>query len=198
MDYLLYEQLLRRDTRALDELVTQYIKPVHHLAGMIIGETGSAQDVEEVTADAFGRAWERIGQFDPLRTTLLNWLLMLTKYTALDRRRALLRARFQPDGSARVVPLEAAPEPVTTRTPEEAALRSDRSRLVHAALERLPAEQRDLLIRRYFYEEPIADLAAAMGLSRAALDNRLWRARQALKSRLDDCEEVQDDGQSAV
>lgn len=198
MNYLLYEQLLRRDPRALDELVSQFIKPVHRLAALIIGETGSAQDVEEVTADAIRGAWERIGEFDPLRTTLLNWLLMLTKYAALDRRRRLLRSRFQPDGSARVVPLEAAPEPATACTPEDAALRSERSRRVHEALERLPAEQRDLLIRRYFYEVPIADLAAAMGLTRAALDNRLWRARQALKALLTDREEVQDRDQSAV
>lgn len=198
MDDGWYAQLLRCEPGVMNGLIAQYIKPVHHLATMIIGQVGTPQDVEEVTADAFARAWARISEFNPEQTTLLSWLLMLTKYAALDRRRQLLRHRFQPDGSARVVSLEVAPEPATDWTPEAAALRSDRSSQVHAALERLPDEQRELLIRRYIYEEPIADLAQALGLSRGALDNRLWRARLALKAVLTENEGVQDCGQSAV
>jgi len=46
------------------------------------------------------------------------------------------------------------------------------------------------LIRRYFFEESITDLALAHGVSANAIYNRLWRARQALKSLLEEQREV--------
>lgn len=75
----LYTQLLRHDQGVMNGLIARYIKPVHQLATMILGQVGTPQDVEEVCADAFERAWERIAEFNPEQTALLAWLLMLTK-----------------------------------------------------------------------------------------------------------------------
>ncbi|QBS36541.1 hypothetical protein E1B22_00030 [Thermaerobacter sp. FW80] len=52
------------------------------------------------------------------------------------------------------------------------------------ALESLSPAERDLLIRRYWMEEPIERMAREAGISRNAMDSRLWRARQALRKAL--------------
>ncbi|WP_460039825.1 sigma factor-like helix-turn-helix DNA-binding protein [Thermaerobacter litoralis] len=59
----------------------------------------------------------------------------------------------------------------------------------------LPAAERDLLIRRYWLEESIADMARQEGISRNAMDSRLWRARQTSRRALEDS--AQGAGQAA-
>ena len=182
--------LLRRDPTAMELLVRQFIAPVHRLAVMVLGQAGSPEDVEEIASDVFARVWERIAEYDPERSTLLNWVLMITKYMALDYRRRLVRDRFTGGGDAKVIPLDAAPEPVAPSSPEEDALRQDRCASLRQAIDRLPESDRTLLVRRYFLEEPIADIARDLGLTRTAVDNRLSRARQALRAQLADQKEV--------
>lgn len=197
-EYELREGLCKRDPAALDLLLATYSDAVHHLARLILGQVGRAEDVEEVAGDVFAAAWDRAAEFDPGRTGMKSWLFMLTKYTALDRRRRLLRQRYTGDGEARLIPLSAAPVPVAPGLPEEDLLRREKQERLHQALTRLPKTDRDLLVRRYFFEEQIPDLAREWGLSRSGVDNRLWRARQALKRLLSDESEVANRGESAL
>lgn len=193
----LTRRLAARDLAVLDDLIAAYSGPVHRLAAQIIGRLGSPEDVEEAAGDAFATAWKQAAEFDPDRTSLKAWLLMLTKYTALERRRRLQRQRYRPDGEPRVMPLEAIPEPVEPSTPEEQLLQADRQLLVREAMAKLPDADRELLTRRYYFEEPIEELARELGLSRSGIDNRLWRARMALKSLLHK-EEAIPHGRSAI
>lgn len=184
-----YRHLLARDPAGLDALVDLVAHKAHRLARMVLGGLGTEQDAEEVASDVLAAAWERVAEFDPTRSTLTNWVLMLTKYAALDRRRALRRRTLDAEGQARVIPLSAAPEP-TAPPSEELVLVGEEQAALHAALRHLPEAERDLLIRRYFFNESLTDMARDMGLTRGALDTRLWRARQSLKRLLNDESEV--------
>lgn len=174
--------LRRQDPHALNRLIDLVGGQVVHLARLILGAAGRPEDAEEIASDVFCRVWQQIDDYNPRRTSLRSWVLMLTKYTALDRRRALVRERYTPTGEARVVSLHGLPEPEEPVTPEAEALRVDRRERLHEALTQLPAAERELIIRRYFFEEPISALAQDAGVSRHAMDNRLWRARQALQA----------------
>jgi RNA polymerase sigma-70 factor (ECF subfamily) len=176
----IHRLLLARDPAGLDELTLLLGHKAHRLAQMILGGLGNEQDVEEVVSDALVAAWNRASEFDPNRSSLTNWLLMLTKYAALDRRRALRRQTLDAGGEAKVIPLSAAPEPAVAAS-DELVLQGEDQAAVHEALRRLPVADRELLIRRYFFEESLADMARDLGLTRGALDTRLWRARQNLK-----------------
>lgn len=180
LDEQIHRQLLARDPAGLDALVDLVGHKVYWLVQRVMGNLGTQQDVEEVVSDALAAAWERASEFDPKRSTLTNWVLMLAKYAALDRRRALRRESLDAGGMAKVVPLEAAPEPATAAS-EDLVMAGEDQTAVHQALRRLPAEERELLVRRYFFEEPLVEMARDLGLSRGALDTRLWRARQHLK-----------------
>lgn len=180
----LADGIRRRDPAALQQLIAQMSGPVLHLVGMILGSLGRPEDVEEAAADVFTAVWQRIHQFDPARGSFRNWVLVLAKYISLDRRRQLLRRQSTPAGEAQVVPLQAIPEPPAPHSPEEQVVARDRQERLQQALARLPAAERELLIRRYFFEESIAELARGAGVSTGALYNRLWRARQQLKALL--------------
>jgi len=189
----IHRQLLARDPAGLDALVDQLGHKVYRLVQLVLGGLGNQQDVEEVVSDALAAAWERASEFDPARSTLTNWVLMLAKYAALDRRRALRRQNLDAAGQAKVIPLEAAPEPAAAASEEEVLAEADQA-AVHEALRSLPPAERELLVRRYFFEEPLAELARDLGLTRGALDTRLWRARQHLKQLLSEERGVRADG----
>jgi RNA polymerase sigma-70 factor (ECF subfamily) len=55
---------------------------------------------------------------------------------------------------------------------------------VQAALQQLPRLERELIYRRYFLEQRVEEAADALNLTRQAADNRLWRARKALRELL--------------
>lgn len=166
--------LCSRDPDALGALVDAYATPVYQLIHRILAGAGSEQDVEECASDTFHASWERSGQYDSGRAPLRTWLLTLAKYQALERRRKLGRPAPEP--------LEAEQWSALGPTPEEALASADERAALQAALDRLPPTEKELVYRRYFIGERVEDLARDLGLTRQAADNRLWRARKALRA----------------
>lgn len=171
--------LRRRDPAALTALMDAYLTPVHALCSRILAGAGSPQDVEECASDAFHAAWRQAQRFDPARAPLRTWLLMLAKYAALERRRQLIRqAKVEAPALIRDT------IPAATPHPGDALAEAEERGRLQAALRLLPTLDRDLIYRRHFLGEPTTVLAAAYGLSRQAVDNRLWRARRQLRALL--------------
>ena len=174
-DELLHE-LRSRNPAALEALADAYGAPVYALVHRVLAGAGTAQDVEECTGDVLYLAWERAAGFDPGRAPLRTWLLMLAKYQALETRRRLLRQA----GSVAVSALEYDPQD----QPETALATREEREAVQQALDQLPPMEKELVYRRYFLGERVDAAAAALGLTRQAADNRLWRARKTLKGLL--------------
>lgn len=175
-------RLLEGDPAALEEVMDAWGGHVYHLVDHILHGLGNSGDVEECCSDAFVAAWERFGDFDPSRGSLKTWVLTLARYQALDCRRRL--ARRQGVEGGRLLTLEYMPlEGGSSRKedPEDSLLQKELREELWEALEALKAEEKEVLYRRYFLEESIEHIAADLGISRGAADNRLWRARRSLK-----------------
>jgi RNA polymerase sigma-70 factor, ECF subfamily len=166
--------LRQRDSGALEELADAYAAPIYALCHRVLSGVGTAQDVEECTGDVLYLAWERAGQYDPGRAPLRTWLLILAKYQALAYRRRLGK---QTDPVL-------LPEDQPQDGPEQALAQREQREAIQQALNQLPQVDKELVYRRYFLGERVDAMAASMGLSRQATDNRLWRARKALKQLL--------------
>jgi RNA polymerase sigma-70 factor (ECF subfamily) len=75
------------DPEAFDQLVGRHQAAAYRAALVAIRHP---QDAEEVTQDAFVRAWTRLGQFRG-HAAFRTWLLAIVWNCALSRRRSLLR-----------------------------------------------------------------------------------------------------------
>ncbi len=64
---------------------------------------------------------------------------------------------------------------------EEAVLRKEREARLQAALRSLPQEQRRLFLRKYYYLQSTAQIAAELGLSERAVEGKLYRLRKKLQ-----------------
>ena len=96
--------------------------------------------------------------------------------TALNRRRA--NGRRREEG----LPDDALPAPGDG--PEEAALKAEAVRALWAAVDRLDRRERDLFLRKYYYYQSTAQIAAELGLSLRAVEGKLYRVRKRLQNEL--------------
>jgi RNA polymerase sigma factor (sigma-70 family) len=199
-DDTLWQGLATRDARALEALILRYSREVAYFVRMVLEGVGTAQDAEECVSDLFIAAWEEIDTFDPARGTLRTWLTMRAKYLALDRRRQLQRRQAhavpldRPSDAANAVDARANVEApryhlADAESLEGQLLRREQQEQLRAALDELPELDRLLVYMRYFRLATTDEIAARTGLTRRAIDTRLWRTRKALRDTLEALEE---------
>ncbi|HZK24878.1 MAG TPA: sigma-70 family RNA polymerase sigma factor [Oscillospiraceae bacterium] len=160
---------------ALEYLINQYGQSVYSLARTIL-RSAASEDVEECVSDIFAAAWQKSKEYDGQKGTIKTWLLMLTKYRALDYRRKL---------STQSAYL-ASDEQLTTslQAVEDEVLQRERLQLTLAVVETFSELDQKLFFRRYFLQEALDELAAAFDLTKRAVENRLWRCRKELRDQL--------------
>jgi RNA polymerase sigma factor (sigma-70 family) len=194
---VLYQHLLERDPLALEALIRRYSREMSYFIRLVLDTSGTAQDAEECTNDLFVTVWQEIDSYDPARGSLHTWLNMRAKYIALDRRRQILRRQ-----AVGIMSLDSS-EYAGNRDGDSAggenpALRAvdtsmeglmeqrERREELRQALESLSELDRLLVYMRYFKLASTEDICAKTGLSRHAIDTRLWRARKALREALEE------------
>ncbi|MFF2886100.1 sigma-70 family RNA polymerase sigma factor [Paenibacillus sp. NPDC057967] len=167
-----------RDKHALEEAIDAFGPSIQALVTRVLSGAGREEDVEECVSDVFLAAWHNIESYDEDRASFRTWLLVLAKYKALDLRRKLLRP-----GSERMMlrDVEAIQSQLST---EQHALSRESTQEVIDFVRRMSEPDRSLFWRRYFYYESLDELAAMFGLTKKAIESRLYRCRTALKKQL--------------
>jgi RNA polymerase sigma factor (sigma-70 family) len=199
-DDALHRGLLARDVRALEALIARYAREAAYFVRVVLDGVGSAQDAEECVDDLFVTAWEEISSFDANRAALRTWLMMRAKYLALDRRRQIQRRQLpgaqaptagRRDGRemSRYAGSRLAEAEATYDGPEGMLEQRERHEQLHRLLEELPELDRLLIYLRYFRLASAEEIAARTGLTRRAIDTRLWRARRTLREAFEALEE---------
>ncbi|USG66404.1 sigma-70 family RNA polymerase sigma factor [Brevibacillus ruminantium] len=173
-DENLTAELKKRNPAALEYAMNLYGKHVYALAHRIMGGMGKREDIEECVSDVFITAWKKIGEFDESKGSWRTWLLILAKYKALDYRRALQRRAKAPSPD----------DPPAQMPVEDVVISRERSAEIVRLVDSLSEPDRTIFIRRYFSYESMETIATAMGLTKRAVENRLFRTRQILKQQL--------------
>ena len=176
-------ELLRRmaagDEAALGALYDRWSPLVHSVVLRVVND---ADDAEELVEETFWQAWRQAGRYDASRGAISGWLVVMARSRALDRVR--LRG-WQRAGAAASMDVDSVPEPVIdVGGPLEAAALDETRRLVRAALERLPAEQRETVEMAYFRGMSQTEIAAATGQPLGTVKTRARLALQKLREAL--------------
>ena len=78
-----------RNEAAINEVITKYSKLLWAVAGAVLNNMGSTQDVEECVADTFIYLWEHPDKYDPQRGKLKTWLSIVARTQAVNRCREI-------------------------------------------------------------------------------------------------------------
>jgi RNA polymerase sigma factor (sigma-70 family) len=130
---------------------------------------------EEVTSQAFERAWRKRRQLDRKRGTARAWLFGIARNAALDE----LRRR------GRVADSEPETAPALTANPAELAV--DRAAL-RQALDSLSGRERELVALKFFAGLSNAEIATVTRTSESNAGTRLHRVIEKLRRSIDEAD----------
>lgn len=169
----LVERCRAGDSAAFDEIVARYHERVARVACRL---SGRPQDVDDIVQDVFLRVLQRINTFRA-SASFSTWLIAIAVNCCRSRgRRQALRKRVMWALWRRGVKNEAA-------RPADLAAR------VQDAVSRMPATYREPIVLRYLEELSIGEIAEILNISTSAVEARLSRGRQRLKSILTNSDE---------
>lgn len=176
-DKKLAAAIARREEQAICDAIEQYSRLLWSVVTSVLHNVGSEQDAEECVADTFIYLWEHPDMFDPRRGKLRSWLVIVARSNAIDRYRQLSRRQ--------TVPLE---DVMLTHSAglSDGLARKEQKQKLRKAIHSLPEPDREILLRRYFYDQKPKQIALAMGMTVRQVDNFLYRTKKKLRLILKD------------
>lgn len=167
--------MAQRDPSALAALYDRFGGLLLAVARRILGP---AADSEEVLQETFLQAWIQAERYDPARSSVSTWLVLIARSRALDR----LRARKTRQRTAEAAAAEASPE--TSGEAESNVLETERHRRVRAALAELPEEQRQVLELAFWEGLSQTEIATRTGAPLGTVKTRALLGMKKLRQQL--------------
>ena len=164
------------DVDAFGQIVKGYERRVFALAVMMLRNREGADDV---TQDAFVRAFERLDLYD-VRRPFYPWLATIT--VRLSRN---WLARHSP-GARRETPIQPESSAYASAAPAalDVLMAEDEGRHLWRHVERLPLGERTAIVLHYRQELSVSEVASAIGVTAGTVKTLLFRARQHLRASL--------------
>jgi RNA polymerase sigma-70 factor, ECF subfamily len=148
---------------ALEQFYRSYVAPIHALCARMLGRTHDTEDAVQATFIQAFRALQKFRGDSTIRT----WVYRI----AVNQCVTMLRKRR-----------EAGPVPEELASTDDSAVVVMRES-VWAALGQIPADQRALLVLRYWEQMDCDEIASVLSISTSAVKMRLHRARLEFRKR---------------
>jgi RNA polymerase sigma-70 factor (ECF subfamily) len=170
-DEILLRKVARGDLQAFSVLVEKHKRRAYAIALGIVGTRDEAYDLSQ---DAFMRVFRSARTFDQKRA-FFPWF-----YAILVN---LCRTHLKKRGKE--VALDAAVEAVDlTQAPDESYATREVKEKLWAAIQRLPYNDREVIMMAHFWEYSYKDMSAILNIPIGTVMSRLYYARRRLKEEL--------------
>jgi RNA polymerase sigma-70 factor (ECF subfamily) len=179
------DALLKGDPKAFEKVVHTESPRLFRMIMRIVRDEEEARSILQET---YLQAYKRLGTFRR-ESKFSTWLYAIGLNLARASLRKLRRYdTLEEDQIERLQPAFSNGKfqgDTETWNPQKLAERSERKRVVHEAIDRLPADYRMVIMLRDIEEMSTAEVAKVLDISEGAVRVRLHRARQALRKLLD-------------
>ncbi|HTX73299.1 MAG TPA: sigma-70 family RNA polymerase sigma factor, partial [Rectinemataceae bacterium] len=163
---LLRKWVSRRDAEAFREIVSRHASMVHSTCQRILGPGGGADDASQ-------ECFIRLSQGDVLDgSSLAGWLHTVATRCALDLLRTESRRKRREQAYAETLPKETDLDWASIQ------------RHVDEAISDLPEEIRQPVVRHFLEGVNQRVLARELGITRFAVNRRIWKGIRAIRERL--------------
>jgi len=181
LDENLVLRVQQGDKSAFDLLVIKYQHRIIQLVNRYIKDPSEAQDVAQ---EAFIKAYRALGNFRG-DSAFYTWLYRIAINTAKNY--LVSRSRRSSDYQVDIQDAEAienAPQLQGMETPERLLLNDEIIDTIRTAIDKLPEEMRTAIMLREFEGMSYEEIAAAMDCPVGTVRSRIFRAREAIDSKL--------------
>ena len=179
-DQQLVQRAQRGDLRAFDLLVLKYQGRIAALVSRYVSDAG---EVEDVTQEAFIKAYRALGKFRG-DSAFYTWLYRIAANAAKNH---LVAKGRRPGADATIEDAEGFDEGgmlSESASPEALAMGGELAEVVESALNALPDELKAALMLREFDGLSYDDIADVLGCPVGTVRSRIFRAREAVDQRV--------------
>ena len=168
------------DDTALAPLMQRWEGPVKRFIFRLVGNTAEAEDLAQ---DVFVRVYTKRASY---RTDakFSTWCFSIAANQAKNRLRWWKRRPTLSLNAWTEAGGEAADESSPGGQASTQAVRAEQVAAVQRAIAELPVDLRTALVLFEYEQQSMAEIAAVLGCTPKAVENRLYRARQKLKASL--------------
>ncbi|MDX1652684.1 MAG: sigma-70 family RNA polymerase sigma factor [Brumimicrobium sp.] len=177
-DFRIVERAKAGDQNAYAELLERYREPVYF---MLLKMVKNTDDAEDLTIEAFGKAFNRLDQYSP-SYAFSTWLFKIATNNCIDfirKKRIHLtsmdHAYSTDDGESVRLDVDSG-----DMDPEEVIIKQQKVKMMRKVVKQLKPRYRELVEKRYFEELSYEEIAEEMDLPLGTVKAQLFRAREFL------------------
>jgi RNA polymerase sigma-70 factor (ECF subfamily) len=178
-DFKLVQKAIHdKDQRAYGELMHRYREPIYF---MLLKMVNNKDDAEDLTIEAFGKAFKRLEQYTP-QFAFSTWLFKIATNNCIDFIRKKRIKAISIDQGYQTDDGESIEISVKDMVmdPAEAMQKEERIRKMREIVDKLKPRYRRLVELRYFEERAYEEIAEELKLPLGTVKAQLFRAREFL------------------
>jgi len=178
-DYrLVIEARENGNQKAYAELLNNYRDSLYFI---LLKMTNNPTDAEDLTIEAFGKAFRKLHQYSP-EFAFSTWLFKIAANNCIDflrksRRIVFTDSHMDSNGDQEEQPVNI---PTSSLDPEEIAIEKQKIKLMREVVEKLKPHYRNLIELRYFKEWSYEEIATELDLPLGTVKAQLFRSREFL------------------
>lgn len=177
------------DQQAYAALMNKYREPLYY---MLLKMTGCTTDAEDLTIEAFGKAFKSIDSYTP-DFAFSTWLFRIATNNCID----FIRKKRAPTVSMDNLYTDIDGEgvginiPSENLDPEEIIIDRQKKEAMRDIVAKLKPHYKILIELRYFDEKTYDEIAEQLQIPIGTVKAKLFRAREFLSQMIKDCKELQ-------
>lgn len=185
--HLVQRALDEGDQQAFAELLKNYRDSLYY---MMLKMTGNPIDADDLTIEAFGKAFQNLKNYSP-NFAFSTWLFKIATNNCID----FMRKKAKVDTAININKEESDLNgtkhiPTTNPNPEEQIISDQKIDLMREVVQRLRPHYRRLIELRYFKEFSYAEIVEEIDLPLGTIKAQIFRARELMFQMLKDKKEV--------
>lgn len=166
------------DEKAYSELMTKYRDSIYY---MMLKMVKNSDDADDLTLEAFGKAFNRIDQYTP-KFAFSTWLFRIATNNCIDfiRKKKMVTLSIDKtiedgEGGKMIMDLKS-----STLDPEEKMVRQQKIKIMREFVDELKPRYKELVVLRYFRELSYEEISSETELPLGTVKAQLFRAREQL------------------
>ena len=172
-DEQIAQKLRQKDKEIFDFIMEHYNKLLWAVIGNILGKAGSPEDIEDCITDVYIKLLENPKAYDHKKGNFKSFLVRVGKNLAIDRYRKLAREAanitredygVNDDGNLL--------RPMLT---------SESRETVYDALDSLKEPDREIIVRKYLFNEKVSVISEKMNMQSKEVENKLYQSKLRLR-----------------
>jgi RNA polymerase sigma factor (sigma-70 family) len=174
------------DQKAFTELMGRYKDTIYF---MLVKMTGNVDDAEDLTLEAFGKAFKNLSQYTP-DYAFSTWLFKIASNNCIDfmrkkKKNVLANENYEDISDS----IHVQRMPSAGLDPEENLIKSQKMQLLRELVDKLKPRYKKLIQLRYFEEYSYEEICEELDLPLGTVKAQLFRAREFLFNILKDSQE---------